>query len=165
MLLSISIAHQLKMKTISPAWSTEGSACSPVAFQWSQNEDPGYLDIWLCRELLDYFVNEAKMPKRQQKLFGVPPSACLPIDESTQPPSHRATQGGAKLQVKQVQPPGNSTHLCIIYLCATAIRKKKKKKGKKVIPMLSLGRNDMEMTSLTSLSKVYVSVWSSKAIS
>ena len=68
------------------------------------------------------------MPKHQQKAFGVPPSICLPTDERTQPPAHPATQGEAKLKVKQVQPPGNYTPLCIIYLCATAIRKKRREK-------------------------------------
>lgn len=68
------------------------------------------------------------MPKHQQKLFGVPPSVCLPTGECPQPPAHPATQGRTKLKAKHVQSPGNYTLLCIIYLCATALRKKKKTK-------------------------------------
>jgi len=98
------------------------------------------------------------MPKSQQKLFGTSASVCLQIGT----PNRSHTQAARKLKVKRIQLPGIFTSSCIIYLCVAAFWEKKEEGKKEVIPMLSLGRNDMEMTSL---SKVYVCVWSSKAIS
>lgn len=50
------------------------------------------------------------MLKCQQKPFVVSLSASLAMDEHIRLPLHPATQGGTKLKVKQVQPPGNYTY-------------------------------------------------------